>query len=64
MGRWVHSPVDVLGVLGGLAFLISLGRLTVATPVAALVWAAFVLALVHQLRRRRTFYSSYHRLGV
>jgi anaerobic dimethyl sulfoxide reductase subunit B (iron-sulfur subunit) len=54
----------VLGVLGGLAILIGLGRLVVAAPVAGFVWAAFVLALVHQLRQRRTFYSDYERLGV
>ncbi len=45
----------VLGVLGGLA---------VDAPVAGLVWAALVLALVHQLRRRRIHYSRYERLGV
>lgn len=54
----------VLGVLGGLTLLIGVGRLAVTAPVAALVWAAFVLALVHQLRRRRSFYSRYERLGV
>jgi anaerobic dimethyl sulfoxide reductase subunit B (iron-sulfur subunit) len=54
----------VLGVLGGLAILIGLDRLAVAVPAVGLVWAAFVLALVHQLRRRRIFYSHYERLGI